>query len=130
MMLKTLIVEDDDIFRQTLIDLLLGRFPSMPLRESRDGEGILGKIKDFEPDLIFMDIKLPGESGLQLTKRIKNKYPHITVIILTSYNYPEYEQAAFENGANYFVSKHAATAQEILNLVDTIVSHTPGSATH
>jgi DNA-binding NarL/FixJ family response regulator len=120
-MFRTLIVEDDHTFRQTLLDLLRGRFPAMALEEMQDGTGILEKISRFSPDLIFMDIKLPGENGLQLTKKIKSIYPDMTIIILTSYHYPEYEQAALQNGADHFISKHAASVNDIINLVDNII---------
>jgi len=52
-----------------------------------------------------MDIRLPGENGLELTKRIKMNYPDIIMVILTSYALPEYRQAARESMADYFVPK-------------------------
>jgi len=52
-----------------------------------------------------MDIRLPGENGLELTKKIKKNYPDITVVIVTSYDLPEYREAARESMADYFVPK-------------------------
>ena len=68
----------------------------------REG-AILQKINDFLSNLIFMDIKLPGESGLKLTKQIKDKFPEI--ILLSNYDLPEYRMAAYESGADYFLGK-------------------------
>jgi DNA-binding NarL/FixJ family response regulator len=72
-----------------------------------------------------MDIKLPGETGLDLTKRIKTNDTSIVVIILTSYDLPEYREAAQQYGADYFVSKGSSTREEILELVRSISSN-PG----
>ena len=101
---KTLIVEDNVSFRQTLWEILSARFPSMSIEEAGDGAEALQKADLFAPDLVFMDIKLPGENGLQLTRKIKAKYPEVVVIVLTSYDFPEYREEAFHNGADrYFV---------------------------
>ncbi|NIO19985.1 MAG: response regulator, partial [Candidatus Aenigmarchaeota archaeon] len=84
-MCKTLIVEDNDNFRQTLRSLLDSRFPSMTFQEARNGKEALEKVDSFDPDLIFMDIKLPGESGLELTRKIRCSNSKVKIIILTSY---------------------------------------------
>ena len=116
-MFKTLIVEDNPTFRQTLKSLLSSRFSQMMIDEAGDGKEALRKIDVCPPDLIFMDVKLPGENGLELTKRIKKEHAGIIVIVLTSYDLPEYRYAATLNGANYFLSKGSSTADEILSLV-------------
>ncbi len=120
--LKILIVEDNDHFRQTLRSLLDARFPLMTFEEARDGSEALEKVSAFDPDLIFMDIKLPGQSGLELTKRIRHSNAEVKIIILTSYDLPEYREAARVGGANHFVSKGSSKAEEILALVETMLS--------
>ena len=120
--LKILIVEDNDHFRQTLRSLLDARFPLMTFEEARDGSEALEKVSAFDPDLIFMDIKLPGQSGLELTKRIRHSNAEVKIIILTSYDLPEYREAARVGGANHFVSKGSCKAEEILALVETMLS--------
>jgi len=95
----------------------------MDISEAADGEEALEKIKAHLPDLIFMDIKLPGESGLELTKKIKADSPQMVIIILTSYDLPEYREAASKYGANYFLSKGSTTKENILTLVKSILSN-------
>ena len=73
------------------------------------------------PDLIFMDIKLPGESGLDLTTKIKAKYPHVIVIVLTSYDTPEYREAAVKAKADHFLAKGSSSREGILTLVKSIL---------
>jgi DNA-binding NarL/FixJ family response regulator len=77
------------------------------------------KVDSLSPDLIFMDIKLPGESGLELTKKIREGHPDIIIIILTSYDLLEYREAAVRYGANAFVSKNSSTEKEIATLVNS-----------
>jgi DNA-binding NarL/FixJ family response regulator len=119
---KVLIVEDSAFYRQLLKEALLSRFPSMELFEAADGEAALRKIETFLPELVFMDIKLPGESGLELIKKIKIQYPNMIIIILTAYDIPEYREAAVQAKANYFLSKGLASKENILTLVDSILS--------
>ncbi len=123
-MFNTLIVEDNITFRQILINLLSYQFPSMVLDEAGSGEEALAKINKRLPNLVFIDIRLPGENGLDLTKKIKATYPETTIIILTNYDLPEYRKAASEYGANFFISKGgASTADDVSALVKTIVSN-------
>jgi DNA-binding NarL/FixJ family response regulator len=119
---RVLIVEDSPLFRKLLKETLHSRFPSMQISEAGDGKEALQKVKDFCPELIFMDIKLPGENGLQLTAKIKAQCPDITVIILTSYDTPEYRDAATQAKANYFLSKGSSTREGILTLVKSILN--------
>jgi DNA-binding NarL/FixJ family response regulator len=117
---RTLIVEDNTSFRRILKDILLRRFPEMPVEEAADGIEALQKVAASVPDLIFMDIRLPGENGLELTRKIKKENPAVTVIILTSYDLPEYREAAQRYGADHFLTKGSSTEDEIVALVSSI----------
>jgi CheY-like chemotaxis protein len=121
-MFKTLIVEDSTFYRQLLKETLIGQFPSIEISEAESGEEALEMIKASLPDLIFMDIKLPGDSGLEVTKKIKIQYPDIPVIIITSYDLPEYREAAKKYQANHFLSKGTTTKENILTLVKSILT--------
>ncbi len=59
---------------------------------SRGAEEALLQVETFRPILIFMDIRLLGENGLELTKKIKVRYPNTIVIMLTGYDLPEYRE--------------------------------------
>jgi len=121
-MCKTLIIEDNATFRQSLREILSNKFPSMLIGEAADAKEAMQRIEDQLPDIIFMDIKLPGESGLKLTEKIKATYPDIIIIILTSYNLPEYRDAAHQYGATHFLTKSSSTSNEIVELVESILS--------
>ena len=121
--LKASIVEDNASFRGALKDSLQTLFPSMVIHEAGEGEEALQKVDTFHPELIFMDIRLPGENGLQLTQKIKATYPETRVLILTSYDTQEYREAAVRCGANCFISKDSMSWE----LLETFVkSFQPG----
>ena len=120
-MVMTLLVEDNVTFRGSLKETLHSRFPTMNITEAGDGEEALQKIKASVPDLIFMDIKLPGENGLRLTRKIKIEYPDVVIVILTSYDLPEYREAAFQYHADYFITK-ASLSTEIVEVVESALS--------
>jgi len=67
--------------------------------------GALEKVDTFLPNLIFMDIHLPGENCLLLTQKIKKDHPEMIICILTSYDLREYRELAFKCGVNYFIAK-------------------------
>jgi YesN/AraC family two-component response regulator len=94
----------------------------MVVEEAVDGEEALVKVESLLPHLVFMDIKLPGANGLEITRKIKEDYTAIKIIILTSYDFPEYREAAVQYGADHFLSKESSSREDILALVDTIYS--------
>ncbi len=120
-MFRTMLVEDNSSFRQLVKDILQDEFPSMDIIEAADGVEAFQNIDSRPPNLIFMDIELPGENGLELTRKIKADYPDIIISILTSHHSPEYREAATRCKANYFLSKGSILTDEIFILVKSIL---------
>jgi len=118
---KILIVEDSHSFRQVLRESLHSRFPSVEIFEAADGEKVLQIVEAESPNLVFMDIQLPGENGLSLTQKIKARYPHIIVVVITAYDIPEYREAAFRYGANRFLPKDSLDWKEIEAVVESLI---------
>jgi len=123
-MLKTLIVEDHAGFRQLLRESLGNRFPSMILAEAISAKQALQKIKQFSPQLIFMDIKLLNGSSLPLVKKLKSIDPTIIIVALSLYAIPEYEDAALQSGADYYLAKSSLTSNILIDLVKSILPST------
>jgi len=117
---KVMLVEDDDRFRRTVAESLKTRFPSVVLEEEADGSQVLEKVKSFLPQLVFMDIKLPGQNGLELTRQIKTLYPEIRVVMLTNHDLPEYREAARECGARAFLSKGSVMTHQVHDVVEEL----------
>jgi CheY-like chemotaxis protein len=119
--LKVLIVEDNLAFRQFFKENLHSRFPSIEIFEAVEGKKVLQIVEAESPNLIFMDIQLPGENGLELTKKIKARYPHILIVVITTYDIPEYREAAFQYGANRFIPKDSLNWREIEAVVESLM---------
>ena len=119
-MLRVLLVEDNHIIGEEFKKSLYDRFPSMVVEEAANGEEAFRKIKGVLPYLIFMDIRLPGQNGLKLTQKIKGDFPSVNVAILTSYDLPEYRQAAIQCGADCFFVKSSFNWDEVNAFVKSI----------
>jgi CheY-like chemotaxis protein len=87
-----MIVEDSIPFRTLFKGELLSQFPSTQVIEAGRGEEALKRFGSHPVDLVFMDIGLPGQNGLEVTKRIKADHPDTTIAILTGYDLPEYRK--------------------------------------
>ena len=120
-MFKTLIVEDNTLSKHIIRNYLQDQFPSMEIIEAADGTEAFQKIGSHLPNLIFMDIRLPGENGLELSKKIKSDYPGIIIIILSNHDTPEYREAATRYKVNHFLLKGSITPNEIFILVKSIL---------
>ncbi len=114
---RILIVDDNAFFRKALMEKLQKSFPEVAINELAEGGESLREIEAFLPDLIFMDIRLSGESGLELTKKIKAAHPNIIIIIMTSYDLFEYRDAASQYGVNRFLAKDSFDWKELEELV-------------
>ncbi len=120
--IKTLLIENSANFRHTIKEILISKFPSISVKQANDGREALIELARHRPDLIFMDIELAEENGLVLTKELKKIYPDAVIIVLTHHDLPEYREAAYQNGAQYFLSKETTRADEIVGLVESIIS--------
>ena len=95
----------------------------MDIKEAQEWNDAMETVKIFHPDIIFMDIRLPGETGLELTQKIKRDFPQTNIIIHTNYDLPEYREAASKFGANHFLSKGVTTGDQISAIVESIIAN-------
>lgn len=121
-MFKILIVDPNAPFRRSLKKVLANRFPFADIQEATDGDEGLQIVEADHPDLIFLEIHLPAETGLDLATRIKAHHPDIIIVILTSDDLPEYKTAAEKSGAEHMVPKDDWTGEDMIALVQSIVS--------
>jgi YesN/AraC family two-component response regulator len=97
----------------------------MAVEEAADGDEALHKINRALPQLIFMDIRLPGVNGLKLTQKVKADFPSTRIAILTNYDLPEYRQAAIQYGADRFFVKNLLNWDEVEALVKSTLRLSP-----
>ena len=118
------IVDDDPNFRKRVKSYLFLDPRIFLIGEAGDGERAVYETKMIRPDVVLMDIRLPGMNGLTAAKRIIDHSPETRVIMLTQYDLDEYRQAAYENGVNGYVVKKSMIPQLFITLWDPIVGQT------
>src|SRR5512139_2720510 len=114
---RILIVDDNDTYRELLRKTLQRSFPTVAIEEARNGDEALQEVDGFLPNLIFIDIRLPGEDGPTLTKKIKTTQPNITIFIMTFYDTPEYRQTASQCGADGLLAKISLDSTKLEELI-------------
>jgi DNA-binding NarL/FixJ family response regulator len=90
------------------------------LGHASTAESCLSFLKRVQPDIILMDINLPDKSGIDLCKEVKETYPSIFIIGLSTFNQQSFIQRMMENGASGYVLKNA-TREELLEAIATVV---------
>lgn len=102
---RLLLIDDHQIIRDGLRVLLQDQADLALVGNAYDGETGWQLVEELRPDLIVMDLDLPGEGGAALTARIRAKYPEIKVVVLTGSTESRRPQAALAAGANGYVMK-------------------------
>lgn len=110
-MIRTLIVDDQNLIREGLRVLLEKATEINIVGDAQDGESALQKIEAVRPDVVLLDIDLPGIDGLIVSKRISLKFPEIKVIMLSSYEDESYVSKATESGAKGYLLKNVSSEE-------------------
>jgi len=111
-----LIADDHTLFRQGLVSLLEKQADIKVVGQAADGYEALEKVKTLKPDLVFLDISMPGLSGLDVIPRIKRINPRVKVLILSMYENEEYLFRSLRVGASGYVLKKAAARDLIASI--------------
>lgn len=120
-MTRAMIFEGNPAFQEIFKDIFRSRFPSVEVLEVVNGKKAMEKVEGFLPDLILIDIRLPDDNPLEFIQRIKAHHPEIIVILLGSYDLPEYRETASRHGADYFMVKDSPTG-DYFALIESILS--------
>ena len=102
---KVMIVDNNDEFRGLLKKFLTVENEIHIIGEASSGEQAITEISKLKPDIVIMDVSMSRLNGLDATYQIHQKFPKIKVIMLSSFDYPEYKTAAMENGATGYIVK-------------------------
>ncbi len=105
--MRILIVDDHATYRQSIrhiLETLLGP-ETESIAEVANGESAVIKAGEMHPDLVIMDIRLPGINGLEAMRRIKAERVGVQVVIVTANGEPHYREKAFKLGAADFITK-------------------------
>jgi DNA-binding NarL/FixJ family response regulator len=114
--LRVLVAEDQKVVRDGLV-LLLGMLPGIEVAGAAvDGDDAVRQALELEPDVVLMDLHMPGCDGIEATRRLVRAQPGVHIVVLTSYSDDESVLAALRAGARGFLTKDAG-ATDILQAV-------------
>jgi len=104
-MIKILIADDQNLIRQSLEIVLNAQNDFQVTDAVENGKEVIRAVRREKPDIILMDIRMPEMDGVQCTKILKENYPNIKIIILTTFDDDEYVFSALKYGASGYLLK-------------------------
>ena len=110
------LAEDHAVVREGLAELIRREADMDVVGEAGDGEDTVRQVKQLKPDIVLMDIAMPGLSGVEATKQIKASEPQTRVLVLTAYDNPEFVTAAIDAGAAGYLLKNVRR-KELTNAI-------------
>lgn len=109
--LRLLLVDDHALFREGLISLLSYQDDFTVVGEAEDAESALVQARALEPDIVLMDIELPGEDGVIATQRLRMELPALTVVMLTAHDDSQTLFEAIKAGAQGYLVKNTRSRE-------------------
>ncbi len=120
-MIKVLIADDQELIKDS-IKIILEVNPKYSITDTvTNGQEALESIEKNKPDIVLMDIRMPVMDGTVCTKHIKEKYPDIKVIILTTFNDDDFIFSALKYGASGYLLK-GVSPDDLYQAIDTVYS--------
>lgn len=120
-MIKVMIADDQELIRDSLKIVLEQNEDMQVSALASDGQECLEMVEKEQPDVILMDVRMPEVDGVQATRRIKNKFPQIRIIILTTFDDDDYVFNALKYGASGYLLK-GVSVTELSQAIRTVVS--------
>jgi DNA-binding NarL/FixJ family response regulator len=111
MTIRVLIVDDQMMVREGF-SVLLGAMPDIEVvGEAVNGRDAVDRVRELSPDVVLMDIRMPGIGGIEATRHITAAHPDMRVLVLTTFDLDEYVYDALRAGASGFLLKDASSEQ-------------------
>lgn len=119
-MIRMLIADDHAIVRKGLKQLILEEYPGALLEEVDDAESLMSKIMDGNWDIVICDLSMPGRSGLDALRQIKQSYPSTPVLIMSMHPEDQYALRVLKAGASGYLSKENIH-EDIIKAIRTVL---------
>lgn len=120
-MIKLLIVDDEQIERDGLEAIIQRGFPELIIEKAKNGKIAVQMAREFKPDIILMDIKMPGMNGIEAVERISGEFPDTKFVMVTAFESFEYARQAIKLGVKDYLLK-PNKASEIVATVDKVIN--------
>ncbi len=118
--MKALIVDDHPIVRSGLRRLMAAE-PQVDIREAATGQEAISIFREYRPNLVILDLNLPGSSGLEVIARLKIEDAKARILVISMHDNPVYVSRALQAGAAGYVSKNAPP-DEILKAINRVAA--------
>jgi DNA-binding NarL/FixJ family response regulator len=109
--MNILIADDHANVRRGLRELLLDAFSGAHFSEAANGDEVLMQLAGFQPDLLLLDINMPGRSGFEVLKDVKSIYSTLPVIMVSVQSESQYALRCLRAGASEYVTKDSASEE-------------------
>lgn len=106
--IRVFIVDDHPVVRQGVRSILANHADLEVVGEAENAAGLFASIEPLRPDVVLLDIRMPGQNGIETTQRLKREWPALKVIILTTYEEDEFLFGAVGAGADGYLLKSAS----------------------
>lgn len=120
-LIKILIVEDQQMFREGVRNRLEQETGICIVGEAASGEEALALVEKVHPNLVILDIRLPDISGIEVARHMRQRWPDLKILMLSSYDFDQYVSAAARVGIQGYLVKDAPQS-ELINAVQVIAS--------
>lgn len=119
--IKLMLVDDHDVIRTGLRSFLETQSGLEVIAEAKNGLEALEQVKKNQPDIVLMDITMPGMDGMEATRQIKSLYPDCQVLVLTVHADKQYFMQMLAAGASGYMTKQAA-ADELVSAIQAVAA--------
>jgi two-component system invasion response regulator UvrY len=109
--MKILITDDNANVRRGLRELLVDSFPGADFSEAANGAEVLTQLIGSQPDVLLLDINMPGRNGFEVLKDVKHTYPLLPVIMVSVQSESQYALRCLRAGAAEYVNKNSASEE-------------------
>lgn len=119
--IKVVVADDSVLVRQHLVSMLRDLNHVEVVAEAADVPSVLEQVDQLNPEVVVLDIQMPGGTGIRALRKIKQTHPETLVIMLTNHADPFYRSMCLRSGANYFFDK-SVEFEQVGHVLNTMLS--------
>lgn len=103
--MNVVLIDDSLLVRERVADIV-SQLPGIQITgEAGNSIEAIDVVRELNPYVVILDIRIPGENGVEVLKKLRNEFAELKIIMLTNYPYSQYKAECFKYGADYFLSK-------------------------